>query len=177
MNQIGTSKLEKIYIAVDVSNLYLSCKEMYGHRAKIDFKALSQFFNTNPEQVESDAMLVAYTIGNLDNNQTRFHNTLKKFGYNVKHRPITFPKGKDKPFGTDWGIGIAIDALQFIDLYDTFVLISGNGDYDLLLKYLHERGKHTVVVSFAHTKSKLLDSDESYYLDDSFLFNKESLNV
>jgi uncharacterized LabA/DUF88 family protein len=82
-----------------------------------------------------------------------------------------------KPFGTDWDIGITIDALDNLDDYDTFVLLSGNGDYHILLKDLKDRGKRVEVVTFENLYSHLLhdSADEIIFISDSEIFRERTI--
>ena len=84
-------------------------------------------------------------------------------------------KGVEKPFHTDWDVGIAIDALNAVDTYDTFTLVSGDGDYSLLIEELKERQKYGEVITFASTASRLLyvSAHSVVHIDEDQLYFQE----
>lgn len=145
----------RAYVALDVSNLWKSCKEQFGREARIDFQILSQFVPSRlrPEEVSQE--LVAYIVTNPKQRHHAFYAALRNYGYRVQQRYMKYDKA-DRPTRTDWDVGITIDAIDRIDSYDLFVLASGDGDFSQLLSYLHQRQKKTMVLSFENSTAKSL---------------------
>jgi uncharacterized LabA/DUF88 family protein len=159
--------MERVYVAVDVANLWKSCKEAYGERARVDFQTLAGMMESIRSPKAIDQRLVAYTVTNPRQRHHGFAQALTGFGYEVRQRFLRFEKGLATPFATDWDVGITIDACSSKDTFDTFVLVSGDGDFSLLLEHLKAHGKKTVVLTFEHATSKMLydTADQMYYFN------------
>ncbi len=78
----------------------------------------------------------AYAIHRGDDKQLKFQNTLRDIGFTVKLRP--YIQRSDGSAKGDWDVGIAIDALDVAREVDTVILLSGDGDFDLLLDKLNK---------------------------------------
>lgn len=158
------AEAERVYVAVDAANLLRSCRDTYGDHARVDFHLLRQLpCRLIGEHVTVQA--VAYVVIDPSRRQT-FAQVLRAYSYDVRSRTMRHKKGVLKPMHTDWDVGITIDAIDKIHEYDTFVLVSGDGDFSQLLEYLRCRGKRTLVLSFANTTSRLLyeSADELHML-------------
>jgi uncharacterized LabA/DUF88 family protein len=84
---------------------------------------------------------------------------MRGHGFDIRERFMRFDKSKGKPTRTDWDVGITIDALHHRDSYDTFVLISGDGDFSPLLRHLRIKcKKRTLVYSFNKSLARSLYS-------------------
>jgi uncharacterized LabA/DUF88 family protein len=167
---------ERVYVACDVSNLWHACRKEFGGRKRLDFSALSKYVPSlrHPSPVTQE--LVAYIVSHTKTNVTSFAAALQSFGYRVRQRHMSYVKAAKtlaKPFRTDWDIGITIDAIDKIDDYDTFVIISGDGDFGQLIDYLRHRRKNTIVMSFQSALSMGLynHAHEVIVLDESVTFD------
>ena len=65
----------------------------------------------------------------------------------------------------DWDVGIAIDAMEIASDVDTLILLSGDGDFDLLLDRLSKKyGVSTEVYGVpALTANSLVDAAGIYH--------------
>ena len=162
-------KPERVFVAVDVMNIWYSARNEFGDGARLNYSKLIEFINKKPFIGANRSLnLVAYTITSLskqmDDGSVRhvgprnkkFVNLLKGLGYAVRNRDMLTLKGFNKPFATDWDMGIAIDAKNKIDTYDTFCLVSGDGDYLLLLEDLKKNGKKVEVITVKSNASRYL---------------------
>jgi len=106
----------------------------------------------------------------------KFIDSLQRLGFRVKDRTMVSEKNAAKPYGTDWDVGITLDAMKEINNYDVFVLVSGDGDYALLLNELRQQGKRVEVITFEGSTSKLLhqEADKIIYLTENEVFNTGS---
>ena len=136
----------KTAVFIDSANIYFSQKSM-GWR--IDFKKLIDYFRK-----ETDLFRLGFygAINPENAKERKFHDFLEIIGYIVKHKEIKFIK--DQKNGGNGGhhkgnvdVDIAIDAVHFRDNYDTCVLLSGDGDFESLFKYLKSFGKRCIVIS------------------------------
>ncbi len=118
--------MKKIAIFVDVQNIYYTTRQAYGRQ--FDYRKLMKRIKTEGEIVSA----TAYAIHRTDEKQLKFQNALKQMGFTVKLKP--FIQRSDGSAKGDWDVGIAIDVLEAAKDVDTVVLLSGDGDFDLLLE-------------------------------------------
>lgn len=115
----------KIAIFVDVQNIYYTTRQAYCRQ--FNYRALWQ-------RISEEGIIVsatAYAIHRGDERQLKFQNALKQIGFDVKLKP--FIQRSDGSAKGDWDVGITIDVLEAAQTVDKIVLLSGDGDFDLLL--------------------------------------------
>ncbi len=122
--------MKKIAIFVDVQNIYYTTRQAYGRQ--FDYRKLMRRIRTEGEIVSA----TAYAIHRGDEKQLKFQNALKQMGFTVKLKP--FIQRSDGSAKGDWDVGIAIDVLETAKDVDTVVLLSGDGDFDLLLQKINK---------------------------------------
>jgi uncharacterized LabA/DUF88 family protein len=149
-------------MALDVQNLWYSCRHIFGNEYRVDYNALLQFIQ---EKVifEQKAHLeaTAYLIVSSHHDQTNFITALRGLGFNIKKRHLTFNRDRNTPQNTSWDVGITADAFMQDSEYDSFILVSGDGDFTYLTEPLRELGKEVVVCSFEENISKSLAASAS----------------
>jgi uncharacterized LabA/DUF88 family protein len=122
--------VKKIAIFVDVQNIYYTTRQAYGRQ--FDYRKLMKRIRTEGEIVSA----TAYAIHRGDEKQLKFQNALKQMGFTVKLKP--YIQRSDGSAKGDWDVGIAIDVLETAKDVDTVVLLSGDGDFDLLLEKINK---------------------------------------
>lgn len=122
----GDSSRAKIAVFVDVQNIYYTTRQAYGRQ--FNYRKLWQRISAQGEIVTA----VAYAIHRGDEKQLAFQNALKHIGFTVKLKP--YIQRRDGSSKGDWDVGIAIDVLDVARDVDKVVLLSGDGDFDLLLE-------------------------------------------
>ena len=122
--------MKKIAIFVDVQNIYYTTRQAYGRQ--FDYRKLMKRIRTEGEIVSA----TAYAIHRGDEKQLKFQNALKQMGFTVKLKP--YIQRSDGSAKGDWDVGIAIDVLETAKDVDTVVLLSGDGDFDLLLEKINK---------------------------------------
>lgn len=164
---------ERVFVACDVANMWKSCREQFGQKARVDFQVLKEIVPAIRDKTPVWQTLCAYIVTSPRGDHHNFEAVLKSLGYCVRERCMRFAKGDDGPLRSDWDVGITIDAIDKIDTYDTFVLVSGDGDFSYLLEYLKGKGKTTVVLTFEQNTSRLLydSADELHFLTSRILYN------
>lgn len=180
---------ERVYTAVDVSNLFKSCRSEFGLDARVDFEVLSQLVPSIRRPNDVVQRLVAYVVASSKNNHHAFSQVLRTYGYRVRERYMRYEKGfttrcsacgnretTSKATRSDWDVGITVDAMDQIDTFDTFVLVSGDGDFVMLLEYMKSKGKRVIVFAFETTTARHLYevADELYTFDKNILHNREA---
>lgn len=149
--------MKKIAIFVDVQNIYYTTRQTYGRQ--FDYKKLWQRISDEGEIVCANA----YATHRGDDKQLKFQNALKHIGFTVKLKP--YIQRSDGSAKGDWDVGITIDVLEAAKDVDTVILLSGDGDFDLLL----EKIKKDYAVSAevygvpALTANSLIDSASIFH--------------
>ena len=117
--------MKTIAVFVDVQNIYYTTRQAYGRQ--FDYRKLWQRISAEGEIVAA----TAYAIHRGLDKQLKFRNALKQIGFSIKLKP--YIQRSDGSAKGDWDVGIAIDVMQLAKQVDAVVLLSGDGDFDLLL--------------------------------------------
>lgn len=118
--------MNRIAIFVDVQNIYYTTRQAYGRQ--FDYRKLWQRISSEGEIVSA----TAYAIHRGDDKQLKFQNALKQIGFTVKLKP--YIQRSDGSSKGDWDVGITIDVMEIAKGVDTVVLLSGDGDFSLLME-------------------------------------------
>ncbi len=156
--------MKKIAVFVDVQNIYYTTRQAYGRQ--FNYRNLWQRISAEGEIVSA----IAYAIHRSDDKQLKFQDALKHIGFTVKLKP--YIQRSDGSAKGDWDVGIAIDVMEIAKDVDTVVLLSGDGDFDLLLdKISNDYGVSTEVYGVpALTANSLIDSASTYHrIEDDLL--------
>ena len=155
-NNINKSA-KKIAIFVDVQNIYYTTRQAYGRQ--FNYRKLWKLVEEQGDIVSA----TAYAIHRGDDGQLKFQDALKHIGFTVKLKP--YIQRSDGSAKGDWDVGIAIDVLESAKDVDTVVLLSGDGDFDLLLeKVKKDYGVEAIAYGVpALTAASLVDSASIYY--------------
>lgn len=133
-----TEKRPRIAVFADVQNIYYTTRQAYGRQ--FNYRLLW-------EKVSATGQIVtayAYAIDRGDEGQKKFQSALRNIGFTVKLKP--YVQRADGSAKGDWDVGITIDMLEVAPTVDKVVLLSGDGDFDLLIdKIGHELGVRTEV--------------------------------
>lgn len=141
--------MEKVALFVDVQNVYYTTRQTY--RRNFDYNAFWRAATQGRDVVKA----FAYATQRGDKKQQEFQNILRAIGFEVRLKP--FIQRADGSAKGDWDVGITIDAMDYADSADTLILVSGDGDFDLLATRLREKGKKVEVYGVpALTASSLM---------------------
>ena len=125
MRASGEKSVKKIAIFVDIQNIYYTTRQAYGRQ--FNYRKLWQRISEAGEIVSANA----YAIQRNDDKQLQFQNALKQIGFEIKLKP--YIQRSDGSAKGDWDVGITIDVMEAAKSVDTVVLLSGDGDFDMLL--------------------------------------------
>jgi len=146
--------MKKIALFADVQNIYYTVRDI--HKSYFNYRALW-------DQLSEDYIIVsadAYAIDRDNPKQKSFQQTLRNIGFKVNLKP--FIQRADGSAKGDWDVGIAIDMMDVAanQQVDMLVLLSGDGDFDLLLKRIGENhGIGTMVYGVRQlTAASLIDA-------------------
>jgi len=154
---------KKVAVFVDVQNIYYTTHQAYGRQ--FNYRKLWERISAAGEIV----LAVAYAIHRNDDKQLKFQYALKQIGFTVKLKP--YIQRSDGSAKGDWDVGITIDVLEAARDVDVVVLLSGDGDFALLLaKIEKDYGVSTQVYGVpAHTANSLIDCASIYHRIDEDL--------
>lgn len=173
--------MERVFLAVDVSNIWRVCKEKYGMDARVNFEVLKDIIpslHDNPRDVEME--MAAYLITHPQSTHKHFEEVLTVLGYRVVEQCMDFVTLGDRtvPIRHTWDVGLALDAMEFKASpgFDTFVLATGDADYSQLIRKLQEEDKKTIVLSFETPISAALygAADEFYFLSEDIVYRQNA---
>ena len=126
--------MQKVALFVDVQNVYYTSRQAFNRN--FDYNAFWARATGGRQVVAA----YAYAIDRGDQKQRAFQNILRAIGFTVKLKP--FISRADGSAKGDWDVGITIDALETTVEADVVVLVSGDGDFDLLVNKLRvDKGK------------------------------------
>ncbi len=118
--------MKKIALFVDVQNIYYTTRDTYSRQ--FNYRKLWETVSNEGDIVIANA----YATHRGDDNQIKFQDALKHIGYTVKLKP--FIQRADGSAKGDWDVGITIDVMEAAKEVDTVILLSGDGDFSLLLE-------------------------------------------
>ena len=149
--------MKKIAIFVDVQNIYYTTRQAY--QRQFNYRKLWQRISSEGEIVTA----IAYATDRDDDKQREFQNALRQIGFAVKLKP--YIQRSDGSTKGDWDVGITIDVVEAAADVDSVVLLSGDGDFDLLLETIKK--KHNVVTEAygvpALTAKSLIDAASIFH--------------
>ena len=130
--------MKKIAVFVDVQNIYYTTREAYGRQ--FNYRKFWQLITTEGNIIIANA----YAVDRGDDKQHKFQSALKHIGFSVKLKP--YIQRSDGSAKGDWDVGITIDIMESAKHVDTVILLSGDGDFDLLLEKIKKDYGVTVEV-------------------------------
>ena len=159
--------MEKIAIFVDVQNIYYTVKDALD--GQFDYNLFwSKVTNPNTEVVTANA----YAIDRKDQKQIQFQNILRGIGFTVKLKPyISRNDGSSKG---DWDVGITIDMLEAAAHVDRLILLSGDGDFDILVSKLKSQNKIVDIYGVPQLTADSLIKAATHFIliDQTYLIKK-----
>lgn len=133
-NVSQNTKGKKVGIFVDVQNIYYTTKQAFSR--SFNYREFWRQTSLNGDIVIANA----YAISSQQDGQRKFQDALRHIGFNVKLKP--FIQRADGSAKGDWDVGITIDIMECSAELDEVILLSGDGDFELLMTKIKE--KHQV---------------------------------
>ena len=181
-----SNAVEKVAVFVDGANLYHSIKSYY--KGVLDYGVLLDAAVGDRKLLRATFYIVEKQEADENSGGSSgarsFVYNLNKFGYKVRSKPLMVhetlaPDGeRTVSHKGDWDIGVVVDMMRLAEHADTYVLVSGDGDYVEAVEYLQsEKGIRVEVISAAQcTSQALLDVCDAHtdLADIPDLFKKAS---
>ena len=156
--------MKRLAIFVDVQNIYYTTRQTFSRQ--FNYRLFWERIN----ELGDIQIANAYAIDRGDPQQQKFQAALRHIGFEVKLKPyIQRIDGSSKG---DWDVGITIDALLSAESVDEVILLSGDGDFDLLLQTLRSRfqiSSHLFSVADLTANSLINSADRWTEIDEKLL--------
>ena len=166
--------MKKIGIFVDVQNIYYTTRDAFGR--SFDYRKFWQHINQQGNIVIANAYAIQRSEqSDVNDSQIKFQDALRHIGFSVKLKP--FIQRADGSAKGDWDVGITIDILKAcanLEL-DNLILLSGDGDFALLLNTIKQDfNVESIVYGVTKlTAMSLIDSADSFVeINQELLINK-----
>ena len=159
MNESTTKKVrhahQRVGVFIDTQNLYHSARTLFN--SNVNYKALVEAAVDGRKLMRA----FAYVIKSEAGDESKFFDALNDLGIETRVKDLqVFYSGEKK---ADWDVGIAIDIVRLSEKIDTVVLVSGDGDFLEVLRYVKSRGIRAEVMAFKKTTSaKLLEETDDF---------------
>ncbi len=142
-------KEQRVAVFIDAQNLYHTAKNLFGH--KVNFGKIVEDALAGRKLVRA----IAYVIASESGEEQGFFDALNKAGIETKVKDLQVFSGGAKK--ADWDVGLAVDAITMAPKVDAVILLSGDGDFIPMVKYLQiHSGIQVEVASFGRSSSQKL---------------------
>lgn len=155
-------------IFVDVQNIYYTTREAFGR--SFDYRKFWQKISATHEILVANAYVIQRNDhSEVRDSQIKFQDALKHIGFDLKFKP--YIQRADGSAKGDWDVGITIDVMRTAAEVERVILLSGDGDFDLLMKAIAQDYK---VDTWAFgveklTARSLMDSVNQFHKIDNHL--------
>lgn len=173
VEKLRASLRGRIAIAIDAANLHKSVADMATGdettRYAVDYKKFKDFF-ASLGNLQQTSLYTAAFEGDGHHKFLYFLN--KGLGFDLHTKPIKeyadhTPEHPHRKANFD--VEIAVDGTFNMDDFDTFILFSGDCDFDYLVRFMRGHGKTVIVISHRDHVARELIAAASHYFDVSHL--------
>lgn len=148
----------RVYAFIDSQNLNLAIRDQGW---KLDFERFLHYLKVK-FQVKKAFLFIGYIVGN-----EKLYKSLKIFGFTLVFKPTLLTSKKQVKGNVD--AELVLHSMIEYKNYDQAIIISGDGDFYCLIKYLVEKKKlKKLIIPNKLKYSRLLKefNDKSFYLND-----------
>lgn len=162
---------KRLGIFVDMQNILITAKRF---ERRIDFQKLLDFLVLDRHLVKA----VAYVILIPEWDQEPFFEMLRRKGFELRTR--TLIRRMDGSAKGNWDTGIVVDAIHLVEEnhLDIVLVVSGDGDFIDLLKFLKTKGVSVEAAGFPFNTAQDLPkiADQFFALDEGILKIEEKIS-
>lgn len=171
----------KTLVIVDIQNLFLASRKVFGPLARIDYVKLKELFKDTPEDTV-DA--IAYILASPYHDDKKFLKFLKKHDYILFRKFAKLANTNDTNEYSNvqfknrsWTNHMVWESIKMLPNYQKLVIVSGNGAFCSVIEAAKVSNKPTKVVSFDGTlQSELATLANSVVLlDKAYIFDSASI--
>lgn len=164
------------YLQVDLQNLFFEAR---NRGQKLDLSKVWHFFNGRDTEILTAATV--YLVRGEDFDSTKFEAKLLSIGYDIRAKNVIKIVKKDKIEyqNSNHDVNITIDCIDKIDTFNKWILMSGDGDFADLGKYMKKKKKKVEIWSFKECYSASLEmyADKVHFIDEKFFYKKPKVQV
>jgi uncharacterized LabA/DUF88 family protein len=139
---------ERIALFIDGANLFASTKAL---NLRIDFNSFHKFFQKRGTYlITANYYTAVYTDAEGNKPLMDLLTWLAYNNYTVVQKPakeFSKPDSRQIIIKGNMDIDLAVDALMLSDYYDRAIIVTGDGDFERLVRGLQSKGKRVTVVS------------------------------
>ncbi len=128
---------ETNYAFIDGQNLYLGSLDA---GVKLNYKKFRTYLK-DKYNIERAYLFIGYLQGNSE-----LYSELQEHGFLLKFKPVLQAKGGQKQKG-DIDADLAFNVMLYYKEYNRAIIVTGDGDFDTLVKYLRKKDKLVGVIS------------------------------
>ena len=154
--------MERIGLFIDGANVYAAAKRLgwnFDHRKILEhFAGYGKLYN---------AFYYTAVPTPMDDKQKRFIDALTYMGYTVRTKILreNTDEHGDTHRRANLDILLVTDLLATAELYDTAILLTGDGDFERPVEVLRAKGKRVIVASIPEMTSYELRNAADAYVD------------
>jgi uncharacterized LabA/DUF88 family protein len=135
-----TGPEDRVAVLLDQANL--AAVAHLSHGRKVNFEGLLRELWAGRKPGKA----VAFVVDNGGKRFEAFCDTLRRAGWDLRiKRPKSFSDGSQK---ADWDMALAVEAIDQAESHQTVVIVSGDGDFEALVRWLRRRGTEVEVAAF-----------------------------
>jgi len=163
-------------LQIDLQNLFYEAR---NKNQRLDLEKIWEFFGQRESEYMTDALV--YMIRGTDFDSTKFEAKLKSIGYSLRIKTALKVTKNSRTYyrQTNHDVAIAVDCLDRIDQFQKWILMSGDGDFVDVCKYLRNKGKKVEIWSFKDCYNPQLEqyADKMYFIGEDFYLKKSRVRV
>jgi len=181
LEKLKTAIKGQTFVYIDAANLERSVQDMWVNpkdipdalknypaenlRWRIDYQKFNDFFQSICNLKE-----IKFYSANFATDSHKkflwFLSKILKFKLETKPLKEYIDHTPELPHRkANFDVEIAVDATHKLEKYQTFILFSGDSDFEYLLKFLRGQGKITIIFSRTGHVAKELPPASNYYFD------------
>ena len=141
-------------VFIDAANIFYSQRTL---KWRISYAKLKSYFE---KECELTKVFIYTATDAKRQSQNKFISMLQKNGFIVRTKPvkqIRISSGVYQWKG-NFDVELTMDMLDYLDEYDTAVLLSGDSDFAPIIDRVKARGKRVIIMSVkGHVSKELID--------------------
>ena len=143
------------YTGIETHGFGVELRSTQPYPAKDLLKYLNNLYRKEKDNKKRDLL-------KKDIARIRFLVKIKSFGYILRLKPIKHIRTREGGVKSkaNCDVDLTFDAIRLEKEYSGIVLLSGDGDFEILLKYFREKGKSVVII--ANAKNTARSIKENY---------------
>lgn len=158
----------KTYAFIDASNIIYGTKD---EGWKVDFKKLFKYLKERFKCKQ-----IYYFAGKDEKNlkQQHFYSLLDKFGYTLILKPVKIYKqdGGGLVRKANCDVDLTFYAMRDIEKFKKMIFLSGDGDFEILLKHFVDLGKEVLVLANARRTAREIKKLKGIQFNDLSVLKK-----